>query len=120
MKCERCGIEIDENVIMKRKARGIEDTRCSDCRMKPRGKINYEDDYCMPHKGELDDDLNPIDSKGNLYLPGIRTCGHRDCIRRTHILRQPEEKRNPEWERLDISYRTNKRFNLNKAIKEAS
>ena len=34
MNCERCGIEIDERTIDRRKGRGILDQRCSDCRVK--------------------------------------------------------------------------------------
>lgn len=120
MNCERCGVEMDSAIIHKREVRGIYDKRCSDCRMKPSRKINYEDDYCMPHKGELDAEFNPIDNKGRPYLPGLRTCGHKDCIRKTHIIREPRPQRNPEWERLDISYRTGRRFNLQEALKEAS
>lgn len=36
--------------------------------------------------GEVDDDFNPMTKEGKLYLPGLRTCGHKDCVRKAHIV----------------------------------
>jgi hypothetical protein len=67
---------------------------CKDCRdlKKPPAKevrVNHPvlgQIFCVPHRGELDDDWNPIDSKGNLYKPGIRICGKKDCVHRDHVI----------------------------------
>ena len=37
-----------------------------------------------------DQDLNPIDEQGNLYLPGERVCGNKDCVNKTHIVVEQE------------------------------
>lgn len=106
MNCERCGIWIEESIIQKREARGVIDHLCRDCKAKPTREVKYNNEICRPWWGELDDDFNPIDKKGKLYLPGPRICGHKDCVSSKHILRDPE------LERIDISYRTGKRATL--------
>lgn len=40
---------------------------------------------CTPYTGELDDLWRPITETGELYLPGNRLCGHKDCINPDHI-----------------------------------
>jgi hypothetical protein len=40
----------------------------------------------MPHKGLLDQNLNPIDENGVLFLVGERVCGHKDCVNEAHIV----------------------------------
>jgi hypothetical protein len=48
--------------------------------------------YCLPWHGDFDEQDNPIQD-GEMYRPGIRTCGHRDCVRQSHIVRlKPESK----------------------------
>jgi hypothetical protein len=104
MNCNRCGIEISEKVVEKRQARGVFDGRCSDCRIsKPQKQIKYNGTICQPWRGRVDEDLNPIDEHLRPYLPGARTCGHKDCVNRSHVIRDYE------LERLDISYRTGKK-----------
>jgi hypothetical protein len=103
MNCSRCGIEIDERTIEKRKSRGTYDKRCSDCRLQRLNEIRYQETICRPWRGEVDEDLNPIDRKLRLYLPGVRVCGHKDCVNKDHIIQPIPEL---ELERNDISYRT--------------
>ena len=31
------------------------------------------------------DDLEPIDDAGELVLPGVRICGHKDCVNPKHV-----------------------------------
>lgn len=112
MNCERCGIEIDEIIIYKRQLRGDENKNCLDCRMKPKKEIKYNKERCTPWQGEVDDDFNPIDKKGKLYLPGIRTCGHKDCVKQSHIINDLEV------ERWSISYRTGKKPDFKEIMKE--
>jgi hypothetical protein len=121
MNCERCGIEIDERTIVRRKARGQDDQRCSDCRTQHLYEIKYEGIVCRPWRGEVDEDLNPIDGQLRLYLPGIRTCGHRDCVNKEHIIQTPQKvERNLDLERYDTSYRTGRLAELEDYMRELS
>jgi hypothetical protein len=81
--------------------------------MKPAMKLKITN--CNPWIGEVNDNFNPIDRRGNLYMPGVRICGFKDCVNKNHII--PAVK-NLETERLDISYRTGKKFHLAKVIEE--
>jgi hypothetical protein len=119
MNCERCGIEIDERTIDRRKGRGILDQRCSDCRVKQLNEIKYNGIICRPWRGEVDEEFNPIDRNLKLYLPGIRTCGHRDCVTKDHIIQVAETiDRTLELERNDISYRTGRLSELQDYMRE--
>jgi hypothetical protein len=69
---------------------------------------------CLAWRGELDDNLNPIDKRGRLHLPGHRTCGHKDCVNPNHII--PDI----ELERIDISYRTKIQTRFEDLAKELS
>jgi hypothetical protein len=117
MNCERCGIEMSREAIEKRIRRGKSTELCVDCNMKPAKEIKYNGQPCRPWRGEVDDDWNPIDDKGNLYRPGPRSCGNKDCVNAKHIIKTftMEEL---ESERLDISYRTGKKFDLVRVMRE--
>jgi hypothetical protein len=119
MNCERCGIEIDRKTIIQRQGRGILDQRCSDCRVKQLHEIKYDGLICRPWRGEVDEDLNPIDGKLRPYLPGIRTCGHKDCVNKEHII-TPAVERSIELERYDTSYRTGRLAELSDYMRELS
>ena len=119
MNCERCGIEIDERTIERRRARGMTDQRCSDCRTQHLYEIRYNDIVCRPWRGEVDEDLNPIDGQLRLYLPGVRTCGHRDCVTKDHII-TAQQLTELERERNDISYRTGRLSQLQDYMRELS
>jgi len=41
---------------------------------------------CHPYDGELDELWRPINAVGDLYRPGERLCGHKDCINSNHII----------------------------------
>lgn len=119
MECNRCGIELSESLIEKRRARGIYDGRCFDCRSNPAREIKYNGTVCRPWWGEVDEDFNPIDRYLKPYLPGIRTCGHKDCVNKAHII-QPKVERNIELERYDTSYRTGRLAQLQDYLEELS
>jgi hypothetical protein len=119
MNCERCGIEIDSKTIERRKGRGILDQRCYDCRVKQLNEIKYNGLICRPWRGEVDEDLNPIDGQLRLYLPGVRVCGHKDCVNKEHIISPPTQ-RNIELERFDTSYRTGRLAELDDYMRELS
>jgi hypothetical protein len=120
MNCIRCGIEIDLAILLKRKERGNLDSQCKDCRMKPQHEVKHNKVICRPWRGEVDEDLNPIDAKGRPYLPGARTCGYKDCVNRQHIIPELGTIDPLEAERIDISYRTKESLDIKKVIREAS
>ena len=118
MECDRCGIELSEQAIEKRKSRGIYDGRCFDCRANPAREIRYSGTVCRPWTGEVDEDFNPIDKNLKLYLPGVRTCGHKDCVNKQHIVQPTPKDWTLELERNDISYRTGRRSEMEHFLKE--
>jgi hypothetical protein len=97
--CVWCGREINKDIVCKRKQRKDEQPdQCKDCRdvRKPAdtsrfrkvvrthpklGKIE-----CRAWNGEIDDNWNPIDENGELYRPGERICGAKDCVDIHHII----------------------------------
>lgn len=81
--CERCGIEWVYRIEYVRRE-NYDLKRCPDCRAEPRESIRKNGIICQPWHGEYDEDENPI-KDGELYRPGPRLCGHKDCIRPTHI-----------------------------------
>lgn len=116
MNCQRCGIEISESAVERRIARGTYNGQCADCRIsKPQYQIKYDGDVCQAWRGEVDEDLNPIDKHLKLYLPGIRTCGHKDCVNRSHVIPPFDVL---ELERNDISYRTGRPSTANHFLRE--
>ena len=118
MNCNRCGIEISEQAVERRMARGTYNGLCSDCRItKPQYQIKYDGNICQPWRGRVDEEFNPIDEQLRLYLPGLRTCGHKDCVNRSHVIKSPTDL---ELERLDISYRTGKKTEWEDLYKESA
>jgi len=118
MMCNRCGIEISEQAVERRIARGTYNGLCADCRItKPQYQIKYDGDICQPWRGRVDEDFNPIDEKLRPYLPGRRTCGHKDCVNRSHVVSPISEL---ELERLDISYRTSHKTKWEDFLKESA
>ena len=58
---------------------------CVSCRMRPALSIQYGASRCVPWRGDFDKDDNPM-VHGELFLPGVRACGHRDCVNGLHIV----------------------------------
>ena len=48
---------------------------------------------CVTHEGNYTDDDYPLDEFGNLFMPGFRTCRHRDCVNPRHIIKDPKPSR---------------------------
>lgn len=84
--CDRCGIEWKFHQKYLRRWEYNTDL-CPDCRRKPVTSCGPADDYCTPWQGDVDlDTFAPLDKDGNLYRPGIRICGHADCVRPKHLI----------------------------------
>ena len=97
--CSICGHPLSMDAYWKRVSRNLPDAdECKDCRdlrKAPAKEVRVShpvlgEIFCTPHRGELDADWNPIDSKGRPYLPGVRICGKKDCVKRDHIIFQEE------------------------------
>ena len=97
--CTRCGIGQSAEQVYKRKIRNAVNAEwCRDCR-DDRTDIRRDYKWTHPVLGrisywlwlyELDDDWNPIDEQGQLFRPGKRLCGLKDCVRSAHLI--PAEK----------------------------
>jgi hypothetical protein len=90
--CVRCGQSIPVSTWVKRLSRKAENwDTCKDClSTKPIKHIQYKHPtlgyiFCYPHQGEVDELFRPVDESGNLFRPGERICGHKDCINVKHI-----------------------------------
>ena len=92
--CVTCGQAIPCNVWAKRKQRGRQDwDNCVDCTMRPIEKITVHHPslgqiQCFPHKGEVNELWQPLNVLGELYRPGVRLCGNKDCVNTSHIEQQ--------------------------------
>jgi hypothetical protein len=45
---------------------------------------------CIPYDGDLDDQWRPITKTGELFMPGPRSCKHKDCINPEHVGKEPQ------------------------------
>jgi hypothetical protein len=97
--CTRCGAFILKAVVSKRRERKDQYAdECKDCR----DVRKYTETYffrkvvrthpklgkieCLAWSGDIDDNWNPIDENGELYRPGERICGAKDCIDIHHVI----------------------------------
>lgn len=93
--CLRCGIEVSGEQVYKRKIRNaVNPEWCRDCRDdRPEIRKDYNWKHpvlgmihCWLWDGELNDDWLPIDEHGELFRPGERLCGKKDCVKKAHII----------------------------------
>lgn len=57
---------------------------CGSCLARPAKTISYGlAKSCKPWGGVFDRDDNPV-LDGHLFMPGLRSCGHKDCVEVTH------------------------------------
>jgi hypothetical protein len=99
MECLRCGIEDFGAGISRRVNRGDEQ-HCAACVAQPKTRVMYQGEMCHPWTGLHDEFDNPVTASKQLFMPGVRTCGHRDCVRASHVIAMPdtlkEEPRTPK------------------------
>jgi hypothetical protein len=47
---------------------------------------------CLPWHGQFAaDEATPLDDDGVAVLPGVRACGHNDCVNPSHITKERVE-----------------------------
>jgi hypothetical protein len=96
MFCDRCGQIIPKSTWEKAKSRNKPDwDHCQDCKATPKQRLIVNHPIlgkieCIPYTGELDELWRPINAVGDLYKPGERLCGHKDCINSRHIIAPPK------------------------------
>jgi hypothetical protein len=93
--CTRCGQAQNYEQVYKRVIRkAVNALWCRDCR-DDRKEIRRDHSwkhpalgriYCWLWTGDLDDNWQPIDDDGQLYRPGERICGLKDCVKQSHII----------------------------------
>jgi hypothetical protein len=93
--CTRCGQSQSFEQVYKRKIRNAVNAEwCRDCRD---DRTEIRRDYAWKHPalgkvhcwlwtGELNDNWEPITEDGELYRPGKRLCGLKDCVKQAHII----------------------------------
>jgi hypothetical protein len=59
--------------------------KCDSCKAVREERIQYGESYCLPWGGDFDQYNRPM-IDGHLYLPGLRTCGHLDCVLVSHVV----------------------------------
>ena len=59
--------------------------QCQSCRAQKAKTVRYGTEKCIPWHGQFLNDVTPVDHNGEEIFPGIRTCGHSDCINSEHI-----------------------------------
>lgn len=81
VECKRCGFRWAASNARK----NVE--LCASCRARPsRTVVSDSGDRCKPWRGMFaDDDVTPVDDDGAPVLPGVRMCGHTDCVNEDHI-----------------------------------
>jgi len=82
IQCERCGFEWDLNSTRQKTV------LCASCRARKVQTVHTKKGKCLPwHGGFAKDDVTPLDDDGQPVLPGVRSCGHNDCVNPSHIIK---------------------------------
>lgn len=83
--CVRCGFIWD--VVNTRKI----PSHCQSCRAQPIRSLMTENGKCIIWHGYFDvDQVTPVDEDGSPILPGIRSCGNKDCVNKAHVRKEAE------------------------------
>ena len=82
--CDRCGRTcLSESAVEKAKLRG-KTPLCRDCQTHQLFRVQYAEDYCVPHQGAFDVEDSPVNEFGQRLFLDEASCGHRDCVRLSH------------------------------------
>lgn len=79
--CERCGIMWEPGNRKRAKW-------CPSCRTRRSSTVGD----CIPWQGNFGYDMvTPVTDTGQIVKPGVRLCGHADCVNSGHIVKINEE-----------------------------
>ena len=82
--CDKCGAcVIPEGTWLKATQKGYK-PKCESCRATRLVRVQYGDDYCVPHQGIFSPDDYPLDRSGRRLFDSDALCGKRDCIKESH------------------------------------
>lgn len=97
--CKRCGQTLSMFARQKRISRNLPDADvCRDCRdvascKQIEGYKRLQRKHptlgqicCVIYPHDLNEDWLPIDDEGNLFMPGERICGLKDCVSKAHVI----------------------------------
>lgn len=80
VQCRKCGFIW---VVAPKKKHSVQ--YCGSCRAKPAKQVKYAGEACIPFHGQFDRHDRPV-VHGVLFMPGVRSCGHSDCVNSVHIV----------------------------------
>jgi hypothetical protein len=82
VQCERCGYQW---TVSSRRGKIV---LCASCRARKVQTITLTDDgKCFPWAGRFAaDEVTPVDDDGVPVFPGVRGCGHNDCVNVAHVI----------------------------------
>ena len=84
--CDRCGRTcLSESAYEKALLRG-KTPLCRDCQSGRLFRVQFADDYCVPHQGFFDKDGWPVNNNNERIYADRATCGYQDCVRVVHHL----------------------------------
>ena len=78
--CVRCGASWAVNQAKRHR----KDLKCASCRMGKAKSIQYGSERCVPWHGEFNEFDEPM-VNDELFMPGVRVCGHSDCVNGEHL-----------------------------------
>jgi len=81
IQCERCGFEWELNSSRQKTV------LCASCRARKVQTVHTKQGKCIPWAGYYAaDDVTPLHDDGTPVSPGVRGCGHNDCVNPSHII----------------------------------
>jgi hypothetical protein len=81
VECERCGFEWTVKSVRRRAL------LCASCRAQRVQTVHTDSGKCIPWSGHYAaDEITPVDDDGSPVLPGVRSCGHTDCVYVGHVI----------------------------------
>jgi hypothetical protein len=81
VECERCGFEWTVKSVRRRAL------LCASCRAQRVQTVHTDSGKCIPWSGHYAaDEITPVDDDGVPVLPGVRSCGHTDCVYVGHVV----------------------------------
>lgn len=88
--CAKCGNQcLSEWAYEKALERG-KTPLCPDCQqVNPLYRVQYDEDYCVPHQGYFDKEDWPLNNNGERIFGDLGTCGHSDCVKPAHHAEAP-------------------------------
>jgi len=81
VECTRCGYEWEVTTVRKNH------NLCASCRARKVQSVHTVKGKCIPWHGHFaPDQITPVDDDGEIVMPGLRACGHSDCVSPNHVI----------------------------------